>query len=83
MSSLGRDMVILPKGGFFPIYHLCPVLPVQGTGESGRSSKKKKYLSALVAAVQVSVVMLLVLWCKELKGGIVTQSDLRLLSAHM
>jgi len=51
VSSLGRGMVILPRGGFFPISHLCP-----GTGvwKEGRSLKRNS--SALIAAVQV-------LWC--------------------
>lgn len=31
LSSLGRDMVILPEGGFFFISHLSPLLLVQGT----------------------------------------------------
>lgn len=35
MSSLGREMVILPEGGFFPISHLRPLLPVEGTGGRG------------------------------------------------
>lgn len=29
MSSLSRDLVILPQGSFFFISHLCPLLPVQ------------------------------------------------------
>lgn len=66
MSSLGRDRVILPEGGFFLIFHLCPLLPVQGAGGEGTS------FSAFVAALQVLVVMLLLLWCKDLKEGIMT-----------
>lgn len=30
MSFLGRDMVILPEGGFFFISHFSPLLTVRG-----------------------------------------------------